>query len=142
MKLSTGSYSLDSGVLIEMLLGTEAGQVISESLLSDSPIIAYTCHFNLSEVEYILCRKLGRELARSKVDSFVRSNYVILTDVERLYPTAAEIKCERAIALGDCYTLANAKVTGSTALFLFREDDLDKELKRKPLDIRIEFISE
>jgi hypothetical protein len=125
-----------------MLLGTDAGQEISDSLLSDSPIAAYTCYFNLSEVEYILCRKLGRELARSKVDGFVRSNYVILTDMERLYPTAAEIKSERAIALGDCYTLANAKVTGSTALFAFREDDLDKELKKKPFDMRIQFISE
>jgi len=141
LKPSTGSYSLDSGVLIEMLLGTAAGQVISESLLSDSPITAYTCHFNLSEVEYILCRRLGREPARSKVDNFVRSNYVILTDVENLYTTAAEIKCERALALGDCYTLANAKVTGSTALFAFREDDLDKELKRKPFDIGIQFMS-
>lgn len=142
MKASTRSYSLDSGVLIEMLLDTPLGHAISESLLSDSPIIAYSSHFNLTEVEYILCRRLGRELARSKVDNLVRSNYIILTDVESLCATAAEIKCERALALGDCYTLANAKVTASTALFAFREEDLSREINRKPFDVDIEFLED
>ena len=142
MKPSTRSYSLDSGVLIEMLLGTPLGRAISESLLSDSPIIAYSSHFNLTEVEYILCRRLGRESARSKVDNLVRSNYIILTDAESLCATAAEIKCERALALGDCYTLANAKVTASIALFAFREEDLDREIKRKPFDVDVEFVED
>jgi len=55
-------------------------------------------------------------------------------------PQAAEIKCERALALGDCYTLANAKVTASIALFAFREEDLDREIKRKPFDVDVEFV--
>jgi predicted nucleic acid-binding protein len=83
---------------------------------------------------------LGRTQARSKVDNLVRSNYINLTDAGRLYANAAEIKCERALALGDCYTIANAKVTGSTALFAFREEELNREIKRKPFDVEIEFI--
>jgi len=142
LKVSTRSYSLDSGVLIEMLLDTPLGHTISESLLSDSQIIAYSSHFNLTEVEYILCRRLGRDLARSKVDNLVRSNYIILTGAENLCATAAQIKCERALALGDCYTLANAKVTASTALFAFREEDLSREIKRKPFDVDIEFLED
>ena len=142
LKASTRSYSLDSGVLIEMLLDTPLGHAISESLLSDSPIITYSSHFNLTEVEYILCRRLGRELARSKVDNLVRSKYIILTDVESLCATAAEIKCERALALGDCYTLANAKVTASTALFAFREKELEREIKRQPFDVDVEFLED
>jgi predicted nucleic acid-binding protein len=140
MKQSTLSYSLDSGVLIEMLLGTAVGRFMSNSLLSDSPITAYTCHFNLSEAEYVLCRLLGPTLAKSKVDNLVRSNYITLTDAERLYAKAAEIKSGRAIALGDCYTIANAKVTGSTALFAFQEEDLSREMKRNPFDVQIKFI--
>lgn len=140
LKPSTPSYSLDSGVLIEMLLGTPVGGMMSDSLLSGSPITAYTCHFNLSEAEYILCRMLGRTQARSKVDNLVRSNYINLTDAGRLYANAAEIKCERALALGDCYTIANAKVTGSTALFAFREEELNREMEKKPFDVEIRFI--
>ena len=140
MKPSTLSYSLDRGVLVEMLLGTAIGRIMSNSLLSDSPITAHSCHFNLSEAEYVLCRLLGRTLARSKVDNLVRSNYITLTDAERLYAKAAEIKCERALALGDCYTIANAKVTSSTALFAFREEELNREMERKPFDVEIRFI--
>jgi predicted nucleic acid-binding protein len=103
LKLDTlsDSFSLDSGVLIEMLWATSLGQPIVQALLSDS-IIAYTSYLNVSEAEYILCRRLGRELARSKIESPLRSNYITL---------AAELKCERALALADCYSLANAKVT-------------------------------
>ena len=140
MKPSTPNYSLDSGVLIEMLLGTSVGRTFSGSLLSDSPITAYTSYFNLSEAEYILCRMLGRTQARSKVDNLVRSNYINLTDVAKLYANAAEIKCERALALGDCYTIANAKATSSIALFAFQEEELKREMEKKPFDVEIRFI--
>jgi predicted nucleic acid-binding protein len=123
-----------------MLLGTPVGRMMSNMLLSDSPAIAYTCHFNLTEAEYILCRILGRAQARSKVDNLVRSNYINLTDAAKLYANAAEIKCDRALALGDCYTIANAKVTSSIALFAFREEELNREMKRKPFDVEIRFI--
>jgi predicted nucleic acid-binding protein len=85
---------------------------------------------------------LGRTQARSKVDNLVRSNYITLTDAERLYANAAEIKFERALALGDCYTIANAKVTGSIALFAFRDEDMNREIKRKSFDVEIRFIEE
>jgi predicted nucleic acid-binding protein len=123
-----------------MLLGIPVGRMFSGSLLSDSPITAHTCHFNLSEAEYILCRILGRTLAKSKVDNLVRSNYINLTDAAKLYAIAAEIKCERPLALGDCYTIANAKVTSSIALFAFQEEELNREIKRKPFDVEIRFI--
>jgi predicted nucleic acid-binding protein len=141
LKPSTPSYSLDSGVLIEMLLGTADGRLMSSSLLSNS-IAAYTCHYNLSEAEYILCRMLGRAHARSKVENLVRSNYVALTDAAKLYAEAAEIKCERALALSDCYTIANAKVTNSAALFAFLEEELKREMARKPFDVKIKFMED
>jgi predicted nucleic acid-binding protein len=40
---------------------------------------------------------------------------------EQVSKTAALIKCERALALGDCYALATAKATGSKALFVWVE---------------------
>jgi hypothetical protein len=83
---------------------------------------------------------LGRTQARSKVDNLVRSNYINLTDAGSLYAKAAEIKCERALALGDCYTIANAEATSSMALFAFQEEELNREMERKPFDVEIRFI--
>jgi len=139
VNLSLDSFSFDSGVLVEMLLGTPAASIFLEPLLL-SAITANTCHFNLSEAEYVLCRILGRTQARSKVDNLVRSNYINLTDAGRLYAKAAEIKCERALALGQSYTIANAKVTGSIALFAFQEEELKREMERKPFDVEIGFL--
>jgi predicted nucleic acid-binding protein len=125
-----------------MLLGAPGIHPLS-ALLSDSPpITAYTCHVNLSEAEYVLCRLLDRTQARSKVDKLVRSNYINLTDVAELYAKAAEIKCERALPLGECYTIANAKVTGPIALFAFQEEGLKSEMERKPFDVEIGFIED
>jgi len=137
LKPSKDSHSLDSGVLVEMLLG----KIVSDALL-ESTITANTCYFNLSEAEVVLCRLLGRMQARSKVDNLVRSNYINLTDVAELYANAAEIKFERALAFGQCYTIANAKVTGSVALFAFREEELDREMTRKPFDVKIQFVDD
>jgi len=137
VKPSLDSFSFDSGVLVEMLLG----KIVSGPLL-ESTITANTCYFNLTEAEYVLCRLLDRTQARSKVDNLVRSNYFNLTDVAELYANAAEIKFERALALGDCYTIANAKVTGSTALFAFREEELKNEMERKPFDVKIQFVDD
>jgi hypothetical protein len=115
------------------------GKIVSGPLL-ESTITANTCYFNLSEAEVVLCRLLGRMQARSKVDSLVRSNYFNLTDVAELYANAAEIKFERALALGQSYTIANAKVTGSIALFAFQEEDLKSEMEKKPFDVKIRFV--
>ena len=58
--------------------------MFSDPLLLESAITANTCHFNLSEAEYVLCRLLGRTQARSKVDKLVRSNYINLTDAAKV----------------------------------------------------------
>jgi len=137
----SGSFSLDSGVLIEILASTSSGQHIVQGLLSDS-ITAYTSYLNLSEAEYILCRKLGAELSRTKVDNLLRSNYITVVDMERLHVLAAQIKCERALALADCYSLATAKITNSRALFAFKEEELAREIQRKPFETQISFLED
>lgn len=59
-----GGFSLDTGVIIEMLFGTALGEAVVDALASDKTI-AYASYVNVSEAEYIICRKLGRELARA-----------------------------------------------------------------------------
>lgn len=137
----SGGFSLDSSVLLEMLTATPSGQLIVQGLLAGS-ITAYTSYLNLTEAEYVLCRKIGREQSRSKVASLIRSNFITLIEMEKVHALAAQIKCERALALGDCYSLATAQVVGSKALFAFREEELVKEIGRAQLPVEIGFLED
>ncbi len=134
-----GAFSLDGGVLLELLLSTKIGKPVFNALTSDS-IVAYTSYVNLSEARYILCRKLGRELAWSKTDSLLSSNYITVVETDKLHDLAADIKCIRRLALADCYCLAVAERTGSKALFAFAEQEVLKEISTKPFDIEIVFL--
>lgn len=137
----SGGLALDTCVIIEMLLSSDLGGIVTEALIAESAE-AHLSEVNLSEAEYILCRKLGWETAESKVDNLRRSNYVLVVDTEQVSKIAARIKCERALALGDCYALATAKATGSKALFAFREEELQREMKRRSFDVQLIFLED
>ncbi len=135
-----GIFALDSGVIIEMLLGTSKGERVVEALSADS-ILAYTSDVNIAETEYILCRKLGDRKADEKIDALLRSNYLSILEPQRLRDEVVKLKCGRGLTLADCYCLAVAKVTGSRALFAFKEEELSKEISRKPFEVPIDFLS-
>jgi predicted nucleic acid-binding protein len=137
----SGWLALDTSVIIEMLLSSDLGRTVEEALIADSAE-GHSSEVNLAEAEYILCRKLGWQLAKSKLDGLRNSNYVLTVDTEQASRIAAEIKCSRALALADCYTLATAKVTGSKALFAFRERELDREMKKRPCDVEVIFLED
>src|SRR5919109_4928515 len=126
-----GIISLDASVLVELLTGTVASQPLRESIESDRTH-PHTTFLALTEAEYILCRKIGGEKAREKVERLIHSRTVELVEDSTLQHDAAEIKCQRAIALGDCYTIALAEKLKGKALFAQKEDDLEREVQRKP----------
>ena len=137
----SGDLALDTGIIVEMLLSSDIGGMVTQALIAESAE-AHSSEVNLTEAEYVLCRKLGWETAESKVDNLRRSNYVLIADTEQVSQIAARIKCERALALGDCYTLATAKATSSKALFAFREEELQREMKRRPFDVQLIFLED
>jgi predicted nucleic acid-binding protein len=124
-----------------MLVSSSLGKTVAEGLLADS-VEAHTSEINLAEVEYVLCRKLGHTTAKAKVDALRNSNYALIVDTEQASRLAAKIKCGRTLALPDCYTLATAELTGSKALFAFREVELERETKRQPLSVELVFLED
>ena len=102
------SYALDTSVIIEMLVSSSLGEWFMNALIADSAQ-AYTSDVNLAEAEYVLCRKLGPEESRSKVDNLRNSNYVIAANSEQVSRIAAQIKCKRAISFADCFCLATGE---------------------------------
>ena len=136
-----GDLALDTGVIVEMLLSSDIGGMVTKALVAESAQ-AHSSEVNLAEALYVLCRKLGWETAESKLHNLRQSNYVSVADTEHVSRIAAQIKCERALALGDCFTFATAKATSSRALFASREKELLREMKRRSFDVQITFLEE
>ncbi len=100
----------------------------------------HTTYLALSETEYILCRQFGEDTARRKTDNLIQSRTIEIVDDSFLLHDAARIKCGRAIALGDCYTIALAQKLKGTALFAHPEEDLDRENRKKRFPVPIAFL--
>lgn len=128
-----GRLALDSSVLVEIFNDSPTGRRVVEGL-QEPQVEAFTSWVNLTEASYIVCRKVGRERSASARDDLVASGFVTLVEDVKVHGTAAELKCERAISLADCYTLATAAVSGSKPLFLRRENDLARESQKRPFD--------
>ena len=60
-----GTLVFDAGVLIELLLQSEKGIFIRDALLNNL-IDAHTTEIAITEVKYVLCRKIGWETKGQK----------------------------------------------------------------------------
>jgi uncharacterized protein len=136
-----GNTAFDSSILIELLGGTAAGAAILEAVTARSSI-PHTSWVNIMESEYILCRKIGHEKARKSVKALLDSGYLKIEESPAIHEIAARIKCERSISVVDCYTFAVAELTSSVALFASQEDDLVREMKKRPFKTPPVFLSE
>ncbi len=94
----------------------------------------------MMEAEYILCREHGWDQANEKVEKLILSRALEIVEEERVLHEAARIKCERSIAIGDCHTIALAQKLNATAVFAHQEEDLAKEMKRKPFPVNVYFL--
>ena len=75
---------------------------------------AYTTELAITELRYVLCRKLGWQQSKERVNNLLASGYFKVEDTSQLINEAAKIKCQRAISLPDCFILALAhKIAGT-----------------------------
>lgn len=113
---------LDTGILIDLLEGKR------EALFNDivnGLKLAYVTRISLTELHYILCRKLGKYEASEILRNLMESNFVMPIDTMELYSIAAELKCRFSIALGDCFSLALGKSSNSP-VYMKHEKEIDK----------------
>ena len=133
-------YSLDGGVLIALAIGDPSTQQLKRALLKGEAE-AYTHELALIELAYILCRRFGWHVAQVKLSSLLKSRVVEVVRLAELVEEASRIKCERALSVADCCTLALAALYSCKALFARRERELEAEISRKPLEVEVEFLS-
>ncbi len=132
---------LDGGVLIALAVGDKLSDSIKHGIINDE-VRARSHELALTEMMYVLCRSVGWETASTKRDYLADSGLITIDATAEIMNDAARIKCERALALPDCFTLASAKKHGCKAVFVRLEDDLKKEISKKPLDIEISYLEE
>lgn len=136
-----GYYAVDGSVLYEVATNSDVGDMFREAMKSGE-VVAFTHELALTEVLYLLCRRIGFDKAKHHVDSLIFSGLMDLEPTAELMETAAGMKCFRPIALADCYTLALAEKRHLAALFLDREAELVREMERAPFDVELEFLSD
>lgn len=136
-----GYYAIDAGALYEMAANSDNGVTLREAI-KRGDVVASTHELALTEVLYLICRRIGFEKAKHRVDILILSGLIALEPTAELMETAARIKCARPIALADCYTLALAENRHLVALFAEKEAELVREMERAPFDVEMEFLSE
>jgi len=126
--------ALDSGALIEILEATSRGAQLLDAIRM-ATVTPHASLVNIAETEYVLCRKVGHASASRRIDALLASGYLAIEDDPSVHRAAAAVKCARAISLADCYTLAVADATSSTPVFAHREEELLKEIGRRPFPV-------
>jgi len=138
-----GNTALDSSALLEYLMGTKAGETVKEYFETLKPEETANCSMMaVSEIFYILCRLGGHTFAENKINDILKSQVLEIHGTTYLAIETGKIKCERAVSLADCSCIATAKLAEAKAVFARKEEELAKEMERKPFDTEIVFLEE
>lgn len=136
-----GNIVFDTGPVLELLYSTVRGAKIKAALTAEE-LRGNISDITVAELRYVLCRKLGHEESRTKINSLLESRYLAVHEASKLVETAAEYKCRRNLSLADCFALALAKTIGAPVLFAKKEEDLVREMSKEPLDVEIRFLQQ
>jgi predicted nucleic acid-binding protein len=96
----------------------------------------------VAELKYVLCRAIGRDEANRRVNQLMNSGFIVLDPITNLLDGASTYKCQRSLALPDCFSLALGKSWGIPILFGSLEKELISEMNREPFDVEIIFFSD
>jgi predicted nucleic acid-binding protein len=116
--------------------------VLFKDVLKSGVVEAFVSEVAVAELMYVICRKHGWAVSKKRVDDMLKSGYFHVEDFSFLVEDAARLKCERALSLADCFCLALASRSKCRALFVRREGDLLREMRKKPFDVEIVFLED
>jgi predicted nucleic acid-binding protein len=134
-----GKLAVDASALIELIFCEAPGQKLKQALEREQ-IEAWTTELAITELRYILCRKLGWDESSRRVNKLLESGYFKIVNTSELVEVAAKLKCCRAISLPDCFTIVLAEKIGGGVLFARTEQDLTGEMHREPFKVAVFFL--
>ena len=115
MKNLPNKISVDSSVLLAYYLGEKIGEKVKNLLFQDSMQEFFISLNGLTEIFYILCRKLDFNTANNKLETLINTNILQIITSTALIPLTGQYKCNRSISLSDCFVIGLAKHTGGAA---------------------------
>lgn len=136
-----GDMVFDTGIFIEFLAGSKTGALTRELLKSGS-VKALTTELNIAELKYILCRKIGWPKSSETVEKLVKSGHFRIFPISELIEYASKIKCQRALSLADCFTIALGEKLNVNVAFAKHERELDEETRKKPFKVKLIFLED
>jgi len=136
-----GRLALDSSTMLELVYSTPAGAKLRQALKT-SVVEAKTTEIAITELRYILCRKLGPTESESRVEKLLRSGYIEVHETSKLVKDASTYKCKRNISLADCFNMALAQKSFCSALFARRETEITTETEHNPFDVEILYLED
>ncbi len=134
------SIVTDTSVLIEILENTPLGNKFFQKVLSSAQFqVFYIAPIIDTELKYILCRRKGYDNAIEIISDFLKGfkRY----PEEKLRNEAAHLKCDFAISLADCYSLATAKLL-DIPIYMKKEIEILKVFEKLSTCIKIKFIED
>jgi predicted nucleic acid-binding protein len=136
-----GDFTLDTGVLVELLRGSDQGALVKQQLEGEI-LRGVTGEMNLFELRCLTCRKLGWDRSARVITDIVESGYFRTLPASEFLERAASLKCERSISSVDCLTIAMAESLEIPVLFAKHEAELDKEIAKKGFKSEIYFLND
>jgi hypothetical protein len=137
----SGNMVFDTSVLVELALASPTSRKIQDSIL-DGQVRPTTGELNVTELGYVLCRNLGRELSKRGVELLRLSNQFRILPCSSFLDNAAEMKCARSISLVVCVTISMGESLSLPVLFARLETELKAEIKKKAFGTKIAFLNE
>ena len=126
---------LDTGIWIAYLMkeNEQLNHLLDNYYFSDlTPNILCGNELLLSEIFYIVCRRNGTQTGLLILEELKK--ILILSDNYSLVEIAGHIKCQFAISLVDCYSIATSILNNCPVVFKIEEElshDIVSEIKQK-----------
>ena len=124
-----GDMVLDTSVLIEIALASTIGKKLIDRIINGE-IKPYTTTLNIIEAMYVICRLLGMNEAKKRIDLLKESGYIEIISSTNISIEVAECKCLFPISIADCHTLALAKTYRIPPLFYRLEKEFEPIIEK------------
>jgi predicted nucleic acid-binding protein len=135
----SGSTVLDTSVLLELAVGSPSAEAVKAGI-AEGRIHPLTGELNVLELRYIICRRAGAEQGARSVGFLTSASQFGILPSSAFLEAAAKIKCERAMSLVDCVTIAMGESLEVPVLFSVREKEIDGELKKRRFKTDLRFL--
>ncbi len=114
--MSLRNLVFDTGVLLEILVGSEEGRRVVNYIEEGDKTI-FVSELSLVELEYVVCRKYGEDMARQIVDNLLKTGYFEVAPFQYISSEIWKVRCRYPVSLGDSAAIALGSVLGAKVVF-------------------------